>query len=437
MNSASKTDSDGWLAAVQLFEAYLSRPRKVGDLMSNLSAQLPQEERRRCQFLLYGVIRNLGLIARAINSQAEREPRRRLKSILFVGAAECLGDSKARIPEIVDHAVGATKHLLSSREAKFVNAVLRRAAVCLAKSVEERHAIRNLEPEEFVRQLSHAFSHPLWLVRRWRGRLSEDSVRKLVEWNQKPAINYLYLREGATGVSGLGLVSTGWPGFYRVDGLDWNWVTDLISRGKAFVTDPANRVAVELLDPRPGEAILDLCAAPGGKSLLLSENLKGSDSLLVSLDRPGPRMGRLRENLGRVDGTRYEIVESDLFKAEPASFLASALPMAYDGVLLDAPCSNTGVLRRRPDAKWRLQEDDISCSATLQLDLLSQAARFVKPGGRLVYNTCTLEPEENEEVVEPFVDSLRDEFQLVRGILSRPWIEGHDGGGAFRLERKR
>lgn len=435
MNSISNTP-DGWMAAVQLFEAYLSRPRKVDDLMSSLSAQFSQKERRRCQFLLYGAIRNLEFISGTINSHVKKEPRRRLKSILFIGAAECLGDKKSRIPEIVDHAVGVSKHLLSSTEAKFVNAVLRKTAVCLSKSVEERQAIRNMEPEEFIRRLSYSFSHPSWLVRRWRERLSEESVCKLVEWNQKPALNYVYLKKGEIGSSGLGLVSTGWPGFYLTDGSDWNSVTDLISRGKVFVIDPANRLAIGLLDPRPGEGILDLCSAPGGKSLLISEKLKGADSLLVSLDRPGPRMGRLRENLGRIDGMRYAIMESDLLDVEPASFLDSALPTAYDGVLLDAPCSNTGVLRRRPDAKWRLQEDDISHSSTQQIALLKQAARFVKPGGRLVYNTCSLEPEENEDVVEPFINSSRNKFQLVRRIHSRPWIEGHDGGGTFLLVRK-
>ncbi len=435
MNSVSNTP-DGWMAAVQLFEEYLSRPQKVDDLMSRLSAQFSQRERRRCQFLLYGAIRNLELISGTINSHVRKEPRRRLKSILFIGAAECLGDNKSRIPEIVDHAVGVSKHLLSSTETKFVNAVLRKTTECLSKFVEERHAIRNLEPEEFTRQLSYSFSHPPWLVRRWRKRLSEESVCKLVEWNQTPALNYIYLKKGEVVSSELGLVSTEWPGFYLTDGLGWNSVTDLISRGKAFVTDPANRLAVGLLDPRPGEAILDLCSAPGGKSLLISENIKGSDSLLVSLDRPGPRMGRLRENLGRISGMRYEIMESDLLDVEPVLFLNSALPTSYDGVLLDVPCSNTGVLRRRPDAKWRLQEDDISHSATYQIALLTKAARFVKPGGRLVYNTCSLEPEENEDVVELFIDLSRNKFQLVQRIHSRPWIEGHDGGGAFLLGRK-
>ena len=147
-------------------------------------------------------------------------------------------------------------------------------------------------------------------------------------------------------------------------------------------------------------------------------------------------MGRLRENLGRISGMRYEIMESDLLDVEPVLFLNSALPTSYDGVLLDVPCSNTGVLRRRPDAKWRLQEDDISHSATYQIALLTKAARFVKPGGRLVYNTCSLEPEENEDVVELFIDLSRNKFQLVQRIHSRPWIEGHDGGGAFLLGRK-
>ncbi len=161
----------------------------------------------------------------------------------------------------------------------------------------------------------------------------------------------------------------------------------------------------------------------------------GTGSLLASLDLPGPRIPRLRENLSRIRGLRHEVVEGDLMRMERSSFCALGLPAAFDGVILDAPCSNTGVLRRRPDAKWRLSGEDISRSAAVQLSLLSRAAGFVKPGGRLIYNTCSLEPEENEEVVDKFFESSGSGFRLTRKILSRPWIEGHDGGGAFRLDR--
>ncbi len=265
MNSAIKKGTDGWFAAVNLCETYMSRPRKVDDLLASLSDRLPQDERRRCQFLLYGVIRNLRLIAWAIESLVDREPRRRLKSILFVAAAEILGDRRGKGPEIVDHAVGVAKRWLSSREADFINAILRKTAIRLAEAVEDRHEIENLEPDEFVSRLSLAYSHPRWMVKRWRGRFSEALVRRLVQWNQEPAVTYLYLRKGIRDNSGLGLALSSWPGFYPIVGSEWELVTHLISQGKAFITDPANRLSVGLLEARPGESILDLCAAPGGK----------------------------------------------------------------------------------------------------------------------------------------------------------------------------
>ena len=161
---------------------------------------------------------------------------------------------------------------------------------------------------------------------------------------------------------------------------------------------------------------------------------------LVALDepatpgRPDPRLQRLKENLARAPaGVSVAMVEGDLLKVKTAFYRNLNLPESYDAVLLDAPCSNTGVMRHRIDVKWRLQDGDFARHAEQQIALLRAAARLVRPGGRLVYSTCSLDPEENEKVVERFLQAARS-WNLVRSVQAYPWADGHDAAGAFLLQ---
>ena len=133
----------------------------------------------------------------------------------------------------------------------------------------------------------------------------------------------------------------------------------------------------------------------------------------------------------------WEIVDADLLETVPHDLALRGLPDLYDGILLDAPCSNTGVIRRRPDARWRLQPVDIGQAAELQLKLLQKAARFVSPQGRLVYSTCSLEEEENQAVVDKFIEREKGRWRLIAGSVYNPWNDGHDGGGAYLLKPAR
>jgi 16S rRNA (cytosine967-C5)-methyltransferase len=159
---------------------------------------------------------------------------------------------------------------------------------------------------------------------------------------------------------------------------------------------------------------------------------------LVSLDLPGPRLDRLRENLAEVRGVQVDIVGIDLETARAETFREQGLPDQFAGVLLDVPCSNTGVMRHRVDVRWRLQAGDIARHASQQLVLLQAAAGRVAPGGRLVYSTCSLEREENEGVVEAFLASPAGRgWTLEAQVVARPWVTGEDGAGAFRLRAPR
>ena len=148
------------------------------------------------------------------------------------------------------------------------------------------------------------------------------------------------------------------------------------------------------------------------------------------------RIGRLKENLSRALRTDVALVQADVLRLSPQLLKEHHLPAAFRAILLNVPCSNTGVIRRRVDVKWRLREPDIGKHAGQQLALLNAAARLLAPGGRLVYSTCSLESEENEAVVEAFLRAACGRFALDQARCSRPWESGCDGAGAFLLRRQ-
>jgi 16S rRNA (cytosine967-C5)-methyltransferase len=155
---------------------------------------------------------------------------------------------------------------------------------------------------------------------------------------------------------------------------------------------------------------------------------------IVSLDLPGSRIDRLKENLSRTTGVEVALVQADLLKGASAALKEHGLPQEYPAVLIDVPCSNTGVMRHRVDVKWRLQEGDFAKHARQQGALLAAAARLVAPGGRLVYSTCSIDDVENAKVVGDFLDRHRA-FTLGKSSVSVPWKDGHDGAAAFLLLR--
>jgi 16S rRNA (cytosine967-C5)-methyltransferase len=158
---------------------------------------------------------------------------------------------------------------------------------------------------------------------------------------------------------------------------------------------------------------------------------------VIALDLPGMRIDRLKENLSRANGVDVALVQADLIVDGYKSLDDHGLPTEYAAVLLDGPCSNTGVMRHRVDVKWRLQENDFRKHATQQLALLHAAARLVAPGGRIVYSTCSIDTAENENVIKAFFDSRAGgPFKREQSVLSFPWESGHDGAGAFLLRKQ-
>jgi 16S rRNA (cytosine967-C5)-methyltransferase len=195
--------------------------------------------------------------------------------------------------------------------------------------------------------------------------------------------------------------------------------------GLFYVQDPSTLLSVSQLDPQPGQAVLDLCAAPGGKTCHIAERMK-NEGQLTALDTRESRLKLLRENCDRMRVTCATLGQADATATGKAKF---------DRVLVDVPCTNTGVMRRRLDLRWRLSPGQAKLLADEQLKLLGQAATHAKPDGHLVYSTCSIEPEENEQLVARFLEALPD-WQLAAERSLHPVEDHTDGAYAARLTRR-
>ena len=246
--------------------------------------------------------------------------------------------------------------------------------------------------------------------------------------------------------------------FVRRDWLEENLVFELKSHpplaslasfrdGSFYVQDPGTLLAVKELNPQPGEMILDFCAAPGGKTTFLAQLMK-NQGRLVAQDISGERLRLIQENCARLGVTCVELcsgrgnevpISNSALRAPRSEFSQTLVTPAatdrhFDRILVDAPCSNTGVMRRRVDLRWRIRPDEILRLQQTQLVLLEQAASGLKPGGILVYSTCSLEPEENQEVVKQFLHKHK-EFNVESERELLPFVDCVDGAFVARLKK--
>ncbi|MEW6338675.1 MAG: transcription antitermination factor NusB [Acidobacteriota bacterium] len=312
------------------------------------------------------------------------------------------------VPVAVAEAVRVAKELVP-RASGLVNAVLRRAASSPWP-----------DPDDERLPLALRFSHPEWLVRRWTASLGAAAARAAVSAGQHPAPLTLYARVGAvlppeTGVCRL--EPHPWVEGVAVVRAGAEAAIAALRRGSTYAIDPAAVAVARLL---PAAAVVaDLAAAPGGKSLVLASERAGT--WLVSCDRHFGRASMMVRTLG-LAARRPAVVVAD--GSRPALRRG-----AVGAVLLDAPCSGTGTLRRHPEIRWRLRPDDLPRLAAIQRDLASAAAALLAPGGHLLYSTCSLEPEENEEVIA----GVPLEVVPLRGRLpdAAPVVELDSGGVAL------
>jgi 16S rRNA (cytosine967-C5)-methyltransferase len=328
--------------------------------------------------------------------------------------------------------------------AEFTNGVLRSFA---RRGPREREPAPPSDPLEALAVRS---SFPTWLVARWVARWgSEETVALMRALNERPPLtlrtNTLRLtredlaerlkrEEGLTptptprAIEGIAVDHAGAPDRWRA-----------FVEGALAVQDEGSMLVARLLAPGPGQTVADVCAAPGTKTTHLAQ-LMDNDGRIIALDPQPSRLARVVEAATRLGVTIVELHDGTAEK------LAPTFADACDGVLVDAPCSNLGVLRRNPEVKWRRTPDDVVAGATRQRAILAAAATMVKPGGRLVYATCSLEPEENEAVVRALLDARPDfrldppaEFPVTPDadgfIRCLPHRHGTDGFTAARLAR--
>lgn len=337
---------------------------------------LDDRDRALVRAIVTAALRRLGTIHAALD---ERMPKGipaksgLLAEILIVGAAQIL------LLDIPDRAAVdlAVHHARADRRAfpyaKLVNAVLRRVA----------------EAREAILASPSAVDAPRWLFERWQQTYGDTTARAIMEAQRRePGVDITVKSDApvwAERLNGL-LLSTG-----TVRLIDRTRISTLsgYEEGAWWVQDAAASLPARLIAARTGERVLDLCAAPGGKTAQLA----AAGAIVTAVDRSPERLQRLRDNLQRL-GLSAEVVAADVrtFNAAP-----------YDAVLLDAPCSATGTIRRHPDVAWTRGPDDIASLARLQRALLDHAASLVSDGGRLVYSTCSLEPEEGEEQIAGFL----------------------------------
>ena len=402
-----------WKAAVDLLCRWESGQGHLDDLLERTQVH-------RLRWLVLEVFRHWPVLERMLGPRLARRPRPQALQVLRLALAECLCAGPAQHPRIVHHAVTLASSLgLNQREGGFINAVLR-------SLLREWDSVSSFSLEE---------THPHWLVQRWQQQFGADDTRALLAWNQQPAATYV--SPCASCEQGLPLVvdyaePTEWGGFFKLIPGHFEAAMVELQAGRAYIQDPFTRIPVGLLDAQPGEVVLDLCAAPGGKTRLLAEAMAG-EGTLVAVDKPGRRLERLRTNLAgsyprvAVIGSRVEDLEQHLDRLPDV-----VRPGQVDALLIDVPCSKTGVIQRRPDVRVRLHEDSLGRLVEQQGVLLAAAAGWVRPGGRLVYSTCSLEWEENAGVVESFC-AANPVWRLERFKMSLPWRCRHDGGGAFLL----
>jgi 16S rRNA (cytosine967-C5)-methyltransferase len=395
------------------------RERRFADsIISRLfaKADLAVSNRAFALELFYGVLRNLLLLDFWIGCLRASRIDADLRDLLRLGLYQLL------FLKTAEHAaVYETVELAPKRQRALLNGVLRAAA----RQQDELRTRANAQPL-FVRT-----SHPQFLIARWQQHFGAEAAKELCRWNNAPPpiygrINQLkidradFLRKYPGSPA---LVHN--PAFVEFHA----WPTNALNLGRCYIQDPSTAIACELLDPQSGEKILDACAAPGGKTSYIAQLMKNR-GVIAACDRDPERLSVLEFNATQLGIRIIRSFRLDWTKGPIPKEIASIGP--FDRILVDAPCTNTGVMRRRVDVRWRLRPKDFLRMPKQQFEIARAAIRLLKPGGVFVYSTCSLEPEENEELI----GRLLNEFpgvQPAREESCLPFRDHFDGAFAARL----
>jgi 16S rRNA (cytosine967-C5)-methyltransferase len=391
------------------------------------AASLKPEDKRLLQEIVYGSIRWQSTLDWLIAQKSKPQKQNPIVQILLRTALyQMFWLSKIPSYAAVNETIEMARKFGLEKQAGFINAVLR-------SFDREREQTRAALDHLKISSPAAGFSHPEWLARKWERRWPREKVAALLELNNKtpPTCARVNLLRGSTEellkmwkAEGVEAEPISLPGFPDAQIFKLNAHPQLanlasFNQGRFYIQDPSTLAAVELLNPQPGESVLDVCAAPGGKTVFMAEKMKNSGRI-AARDLDPKRLDMVKANAARM-GAANVVFES---KSDEK----------FDRVLLDAPCSNTGVLRRRVELRWRVIPEEIQRLAETQFQLLQRAAEQLKPGGVLVYSTCSIEPEENQAVAQRFLQShpgwiLEQEIELTP-------LDGVDGAYAAKFRQQ-
>lgn len=375
--------------------------------------RLQPADRRLLTELLYGCVRRSRTLDALIDQLAKRPAQQqppKLRLILHLGLYQLRYLNQIPAAAAVDTSVRLAKQNGFAGLSGFVNGILRQ----YLRQRETRPDPLSL-PSDPVQRLGILHSYPDWIVQVWQEQFGLEETEQLCRWMNRPPhldlrinsqITTLEQVEAALTSAGLTCQRiAGIPEGLRLP-LGVGAIRELpgFAEGWWWVQDASAQLVGQLLDAQPGETVIDACAAPGGKTMHLAAQV-GEVGLVWACDRSPNRLQKLQENLTRLHRTNVRIQTGDSRSFN--QFVGSA-----DRVLLDAPCSGLGTLHRHADARWRQSPDSVEQLAQLQQELLDNTATWVKPGGTLLYSTCTLHPRENQTVIQTFLDQ-HPEWQQV------------------------
>ena len=392
--------------------------------------ELKSEDRGFLQELVYGVVRWEMTLDWLIAQKTGDKPQKEIvQNLLRLALYQIFWLERVPSYAAVNETVEICKGKGLEPQARFINAVLRGYGRELEITRQRLEELKRTKPWIGI-------SHPEWLWRRWEKAWGPERARRLMEWNNSPPPVYVRVNSLRAKVEE---VRSAWDREgVLTEAVKFDWVSgdsvyrlvshpplsrlESFEKGMFYVQDPSTLLAPAMLGPTPGDRVLDLCAAPGGKTTYIAA-LMGNEGTVLATDVDPVRLKLVEENAKRLGAGCVRTVQ-ELGSDEP-----------FDRVLIDAPCSNTGVMRRRVELRWRIKPEEIKRLALTQKSILKNAASKVRAGGVLVYSTCSLERDENQSVVGQFL-AENPTFSLDKERELTPMKEGVDGAYCARLLRR-
>jgi 16S rRNA (cytosine967-C5)-methyltransferase len=447
------------LAIEALVESEASR-RFIDDVLPGKMGALSPRDRHLLQEITFGSLRHQGTLDRLFKPYLTLRISRQRPAVRWamrLGGYQLVYLGRVPAHAAVNQTLEGLKGIdgVSPRDIGFLNAVLHRLSADIRRKAAEPpldrddptvlpirdgfcHFSRPVLPLyrlDLVDHLAMKHSHPGWMVARWLPRHGEDETRQLLEANNRAPLLTARITARASGresvleslrAEGFSVEAGPLPASFRMQGGGELAASRAFQSGWFQVQDLTAQEIGAALRPPAGATVLDLCSSPGGKAAQLLEAV-GPEGHVVATDQSDEKLVPVRENLGRL-GANFTLV------ALPDDPERIELGRSFTHILLDAPCSNTGVLARRPEARWRLRREQLAELAELQSKLLEAAFRHLAPGGRLLYATCSIEPEENEEQSARFTRAHPELVEL-ESRLFLPHRTGADGGYCSLLRR--